>query len=140
MNCLGEKSAKVPQDLESWGSGSLEKEPLRTQVGPSWREGVEEVGGPWELLSLLPAPSSWSEEQVPMGLLIIFLTSSFKEMLYFLLFRFYVSVCQLTLGNETFDPFLRNLRNWQEVGENCFEQRNPELQNVCHVGCIISQF
>ena len=83
MNCLGEKSAKVPQDLESWGSGSLEKEPLRTQVGASWREGVEEVGGPWELLSLLPAPSSWSEEQVPMGLLIIFLTSSFKEMLYF---------------------------------------------------------
>ena len=47
MNCLGEKSAKVPQDLESCGSGSLEKEPLRTQVGPSWREGVEEVGDPW---------------------------------------------------------------------------------------------
>ena len=83
MNCLGEKSAKVLQDLESWGSGHLEKEPLRTQVGPSWREGVEEVGGPWELLTLLPAPSSWLEEQVPMGLLIIFLTSSFKEMLYF---------------------------------------------------------
>lgn len=46
-----------------------------------------------ELRTLLPAPSSWSEEQGLMGLLIIFLTSSFKEMLYFLLFRLYVSVC-----------------------------------------------
>ena len=55
-----------------------------------------------------------------MGLFIIFLTSSFKEMLYFLLFRIYVSVCQLPLGNETFEPFLRHLRNWQEVGGKLF--------------------
>lgn len=113
MNCLGEKSAKVLQDLESWGSGPLEKELLRTQVGPSWREGVEEVGGPWELLPcyLPPVPGQRSRFQWVCSL--SFSHPLLRKCSIFLLFRLYVSVCQLALGNETFEPFLRNLRNLQ---------------------------